>query len=42
MIGESRSAILDDIDLNNITNCVPNKDENKNICFLREHNILIV
>lgn len=36
MIGESRSAILDDIDLNNITKCVPNKDENKNICFLRE------
>ena len=36
MIGESRSAILDDIDLNNITKCVPNKDEDKNICFLRE------
>jgi hypothetical protein len=36
MIGESKSAILDDIDLNNITKCVPNKDEDKNICFLRE------
>ena len=36
MIGESRSAILDDIDLNNITKCVPNTFEDKNICFFRE------
>ena len=36
MIGESRSAILDDIDLNNITKGVPNYFEDKKICFLRE------
>ncbi len=36
MIGESKSTLLDDIELNNITKCVPNTFEDKKICFLRE------
>ena len=37
MIGESKSEILDDINLNDIKKYVIDNSESKNLCFLRPH-----